>query len=164
MEYRKPCAAVIVMQILLVTLSLSTLGLTGLGIDFLSSVVLKQSSIQWPFGWQPPATWSPFQTVFAIASAILLVAIATAALKYFAAISSGALSQHILIRLRTEVYAKLQKLGFQFYDSGESSSIINRAAGDANNVRNFVDGVIIRLITVFLTLTVFLAYMFRMHV
>jgi ABC-type multidrug transport system fused ATPase/permease subunit len=163
MEYRKPCAAVILMQTMLVTLSLSTLGLTGLGIDFLSSVVLKQPAIQWPFGWQPPTSWTPFQTVLAIASAILLVALATAALKYFAAISSGALSQHILIRLRTDIYTRLQQLSFHFYDNGESSSIINRAAGDANNVRNFVDGVLIRVITVLLTLTIYLAYMIQMH-
>ena len=165
LEYRGPCAVVLLMQTVLVALSLSTLGLTGIGIDYLSSQVLKESDPpQWPFGIQPPPSWSALQIITGLSATILLVAIATAGLKYLAAISSGALSQHILIRLRTEIYAKLQQLGFHFYDSGESSSIINRAAGDANNVRNFVDGVIIRLITVVLTLTVFLLYMFRMHV
>ena len=165
LEYRGPCAVVLLMQTVLVALSLSTLGLTGIGIDYLSSQVLKESDPpQWPFGIQPSPSWSALQIITGLSATILLVAIATAGLKYLAAISSGALSQHILIRLRTEIYAKLQQLGFHFYDSGESSSIINRAAGDANNVRNFVDGVIIRLITVVLTLTVFLLYMFRMHV
>jgi ATP-binding cassette subfamily B protein len=153
------------MQTVLVALSLSTLGLTGVGIDYLSSQVLNNGETpRWPFGMAPPASWSPVQVIVVLSLTILVVAMLTAGLKYLAAVASGALSQHILIRLRTEIYAKLQQLGFQFYDSGESSSIINRAAGDANNVRNFVDGVIIRLITVFLTLTVFLAYMFRMHV
>jgi ABC-type multidrug transport system fused ATPase/permease subunit len=165
MEYRGPSTVVLLMQTVLVALSLSTLGLTGLGIDYLSAQVLKNADpVKWPFGLQPPVGWTPFQVITALSGAILLVALATAALKYFAAIASGALSQQILIRVRTEIYAKLQQLSFQFYDSGESSSIINRAAGDANNVRNFVDGVIIRLLTVLLTLTVFLVYMFRMHV
>jgi ATP-binding cassette subfamily B protein len=165
LEYRRPCVMVVLMQTVLVALSLSTLGLTGVGIDYLSSQVLNNGETpRWPFGMAPPASWSPVQVIVVLSLTILVVAMLTAGLKYLAAVASGALSQHILIRLRTEVYAKLQKLGFQFYDSGESSSIINRAAGDANNVRNFVDGVIIRLITVFLTLTVFLAYMFRMHV
>lgn len=165
LEYRRPCVMVVLMQTVLVALSLSTLGLTGVGIDYLSSQVLNNGETpRWPFGISPPASWSPVQVIVVLSLTILVVAMLTAGLKYLAAVASGALSQHILIRLRTEIYAKLQRLGFQFYDSGESSSIINRAAGDANNVRNFVDGVIIRLITVFLTLTVFLAYMFRMHV
>jgi ABC-type multidrug transport system fused ATPase/permease subunit len=165
LEYKKPCAAVLVMQTTLVALSLSTLGLTGLGIDFLSSQVLKsESSVQWPFGITVPAGMTPFQVIATLSATILYVAAVTAVLKYLAAVSSAALSQHILIRLRTEIYAKLQKLSFHFYDSGESSSIINRAAGDANNVRNFVDGVIIRVLTVSLTLTVYLCYMLNMHV
>ena len=165
LEYRGPCTAVVLMQTLLVTMSLSTLGMTGLGIDYLSSQVLKTAEApRWPFGLQPPTDWSPMTVVAALSSTILIVALLTAVLKYFAAVASAALSQKILIRLRTEIYEKLQQLSFSFYDAGESSSIINRAAGDANNVRNFVDGVIIRVLTVTLTLTVYLAYMLRMHI
>lgn len=164
LEYRRPCFAVVCLQAMLVWLGLSTLGLTGLGIDYLQHCVLKNAEPpDWPFGWVPPDTWSPMTVVAILSAAIFAVAVLTAGLKYLAAIASGALSQQILIRLRTEIYTKLQVLGFQFYDAGESSSIINRAAGDANNVRNFIDGVIIRLITVVLTLTVYLVYMMRMH-
>ena len=153
------------MQILLVVLSLSTLGITGLGIDYLSSQVLQDSAPpQWPLGLLPPAAWTPLQVITALSGLILVVAIFTAALKYLAAIASSALSQEVLIRIRTDVYSKLQQLSFNFYDAGESSSIINRAAGDASNVRNFVDGVIIKVLTVVLTLTVYLVYMLKMHV
>lgn len=164
LEYRRPCVAVVLMQVMLVALSLSTLGLTGLGIDYLQYCVLQNAEApQWPFGLKPPATWSPMNVVALLSASIFVVASMTAGLKYLAAVASGALSQHILIRIRTEIYAKLQELSFCFYDAGESSSIINRAAGDANNVRNFIDGVIIRLITVVLTLTVYLVYMMQMH-
>jgi len=153
------------MQITLVALGLSTLGMTGLGIDYLSSQVLKNSpSAQWPFGLHPPAAWSSLQVIAALSGMIFVVALLSAALKYLAAVASAALSQQVLIRIRTDVYSKLQQLSFNFYDAGESSSIINRAAGDASNVRNFVDGVIIKVLTVFLTLTVYLIYMFKMHV
>ena len=153
------------MQIALVVLSLSTLGITGLGIDYLSSQVLKNSvPPQWPLGLHPPAAWSPLQVVTAMSGLILVVALLTAALKYLAAIASSALSQEVLVRIRTDVYSKLQQLSFNFYDAGDSSSIINRAAGDASNVRNFVDGVIIKVLTVLLTLTVYLVYMLKMHV
>ncbi|MEJ7591477.1 MAG: ABC transporter ATP-binding protein [Planctomycetaceae bacterium] len=165
LEYRGPCTAVVLMQITLVVLSLSTLGITGLGIDYLSSQVLKNSAPpQWPLGLHPPATWSPLQVITALSGLILIVAMLTAALKYLAAIASSALSQEVLVRIRTDVYSKLQQLSFNFYDAGESSSIINRAAGDASNVRNFVDGVIIQVLTVLLTLTVYLVYMLKMHV
>lgn len=165
LEYRGPCTAVVLMQIALVALGLSTLGMTGLGIDYLSSQVLKKSPpAHWPFGLQPPASWSSLQVITTLSGMILIVAVLTAALKYLAAVASAALSQEVLIRIRTDVYSKLQQLSFNFYDAGESSSIINRAAGDASNVRNFIDGVIIKVLTVFLTLTVYLIYMFRMHV
>ncbi len=165
LEYRGPCTAVVLMQITLVVLSLSTLGITGLGIDYLSSQVLKDSAPpQWPLGLHPPAAWSPLQVITALSGLILVVAMLTAALKYLAAIASSALSQEVLVRIRTDVYSKLQQLSFNFYDAGESSSIINRAAGDASNVRNFVDGVIIKVLTVLLTLTVYMVYMLKMHV
>lgn len=153
------------MQIALVGLNLSTLGMTGLGIDYLTSQVVRDSaSPRWPFGMTPPAAWSPLQVITLLSGLILGVAILTAGLKYLAAIASSALSQEVLVRIRTDVYSKLQQLNFNFYDAGDSSSIINRAAGDANNVRSFVDGVIIKVLTVFLTLTVYLVYMLKMHV
>lgn len=152
------------MQITLVVLSLSTLGMTGLGIDYLSSQVLRNSvPPQWPLGLHPPAAWSPLQVVTSLSGLILIVAMLTAALKYLAAIASSALSQEVLVRIRTDVYSKLQHLSFNFYDAGDSSSIINRAAGDASNVRSFIDGVIIKVLTVLLTLTVYLVYMLKMH-
>ncbi len=165
LEYRGPCTAVVLMQIMLVVLGLSTLGITGLGIDYLSSQVLKDSTPpQWPLGLHPPDAWSPLQVITALSGLVLGVAMLTAALKYLAAIASAALSQEVLVRIRTDVYSKLQQLSFNFYDAGQSSSIINRAAGDASNVRAFVDGVIIKVLTVLLTLTVYLVYMLKMHV
>lgn len=165
LEYRGPCTAVVFMQIALVALNLSTLGLTGLGIDYLSSQVLKNAAEpRWPLGLHPPASWSPLQVIVGLSISILAIAMFTAGLKYLSAVASAALSQEVLVRIRTDVYSKLQKLSFNFYDAGESSSIINRAAGDASNVRNFIDGVIIKVLTVVLTLSVYLIYMLRMHV
>ncbi|MFO1095544.1 MAG: ABC transporter ATP-binding protein [Planctomycetaceae bacterium] len=58
----------------------------------------------------------------------------------------------------------LQRLSFHFFDGNASSSIINRAAGDVNAVRLFVDGVLVRIMTTTLTLAVYLIYMFNVHV
>ncbi|WP_437227985.1 ABC transporter ATP-binding protein [Planctomicrobium sp. SH661] len=165
LEYRGACAAMLLFDIALVTLAMGSLGLTGLGIDYIRHQVDPTSPApEFPLGILPPATASPFAVVCMIAGLVLLFALVGAALRYAAAIAAAALSQQVLIRVRTDVYSKLQVLSFQFYDAGESSSIINRAAGDANAVRNFVDGVMIKVLTVGLTLTVYLVYMLRMNV
>ncbi len=165
LEYRRPCFHVVFLQFLLVALGLSTLGLTGLAIDYLRSVVVPGAeAVRWPLGIVPPASWTPVTVVAALSGVILAVALLTALMKYVAAIAAAALSQEVLIRMRTEIYAKLQQLNFSFYDAGESSSIINRAAGDANSVRSFIDGVVIRVLTVALTLAVYLFYMLQTHV
>ena len=59
-----------------------------------------------------------------------LVALLTAALRYAAAYATAGLTQRILVQLRSDVYSKLQRLSFHFFDGNASSSIINRAAGE----------------------------------
>lgn len=164
-EYRRGCVEMIAMHLGLVALTLSGLGLTGLGIDYIRSVIEPGSTTpQWPFGIVPPTDWTPMQVVLAIAGAVMIAGLLTALLRYFAAIAAARLTQRVLLRLRSDVYEKLQQLNFDFYDSGESSSIINRAAGDVSSVRSFVDGVIIKVLSVLLTLIVYLVYMLRVHV
>ncbi len=164
-EYRGACFAVVTLQLLIVGLSLGGLGLTGLGIDFLRSTVDPASPApKWPLGIQPPARWSPQTTIWFLAGLILAAAVLNAFIRWAAAIAAANLSQQILLRLRASVFEKLQRLSFAFYDAGQSSSIINRAAGDVNAVRSFVDGVIIKVSITSLTLAVYVFYMLRVHV
>jgi len=165
LEYRFPCAAMLLFDLALVTLAMSGLGMTGVGIDYLRHQVdPKSPPPAFPLGWQPPETWTPFGVVCLISGLVLTFALLGTVVRYAAAVAASALSQRVLLRIRTDVYSKLQVLSFQFYDAGESSSIINRAAGDANAVRNFIDGVMIKILTVVLTLTVYLVYMLRVNV
>jgi ATP-binding cassette subfamily B protein len=155
----------VLLNVVLVVLSLATLGLTGLGIDFIRHQVQPGSlPPRWPFGMAPPASWTPMTVVSVLAAVIFVTAIANAAVRFLAALATADLTQTILIRLRAGVFEKLQHLSFRFYDAGESSSIINRAAGDVNAVRSFVDQVLIKIVTVTLTLAVYLVYMLKVHV
>jgi ATP-binding cassette subfamily B protein len=164
-EYRGACVRVIVLQLTLVGLSLSGLGLTGLGIDYLRSQVDPTGGPPvWPFGWSPPESWTPKTVIAVIAVAVFVFAAVNALVRFGAALAAADLSQRILLRLRADVFDKLQRLNFAFYDTGQSSSIINRAAGDVNAVRSFVDGVIVKVTIVTLTLSVYLFYMLRVHV
>ncbi|OHB76356.1 MAG: ABC transporter [Planctomycetes bacterium RBG_16_64_10] len=164
-RYRMPCLLVGALQILLVVIHLAGLGLAGLGIDVIRHALDPSVSVpRWPLGIAPPASWSTFQLVLAIALAILVVALINAVVKYVAAVAAAELSQRVLVQLRSDVYDKLQRLSFRFFDASSSSSLINRAAGDVQAVRTFVDGVIIKVLTVVLSLVVYVAYMLSVHV
>lgn len=164
-EYRWGALLMVGMHVLLVGLSIATLGLTGLGIDYIRHVVQPESRAPaWPFGIMPPADWTPRTVVASLSLLILAAALTNALVRFLAAIATANLTQTILVALRAGVFEKLQRLSFHFYDSGESSSIINRAAGDVNAVRSFVDAVLVKIVTVALTLAVYLVYMLRVHV
>ena len=53
---------------------------------------------------------------------------------------------------------------FSFFDVHDSSSLDQSRGGDVQAVRGFVDGVILKVLTVVLSLAVYLAYMLSMHV
>jgi len=164
-HYRLGCVRVVTQQALLVVLSLVVLGLTGLGIDYIRAQVDPTSvTPNWPLGWHPPASWPPLAVVSLIAGGILLAAIANMLLRYRAASTVADLTQQIVVQLRTDVYDKLQRLSFRFYDKHESGSIINRVTGDVQAVRMFVDGVLIQVLVAALSLVMYLAYMMRLNV
>lgn len=165
LEYRRACAALLFFDVSLVAVTLGSLGMIGVGIDFIRHQGDPQTPVpKFPFGWTPPESMTPFGVICAIASVCLVLAMLSALLRFLSAYASASLSQQVLVRIRTDVYEKLQQLSFQFYDAGESSSIINRAAGDANAVRSFVDGVMVKVLTVSLTLVVYLYYMLQVNV
>ena len=165
-RHRAGCFLVVVQQMALVLLSLGQLGLTGLAIDFIRSCIAPGTGgvSAWPLGWRPPADWHPLAVVGLVSATILGLAMIHATLRFWGAVTLSNLVQQIVIRLRSDVYNKLQRLSFRFFDANQSGSIINRVAGDVQAVRQFVDGVILQVLTVVLSLAVYLAYMLSVHV
>jgi len=102
--------------------------------------------------------------VAAIAATMLGLAVLHTFLRYWAAVSASQLAQTIIVQLRVDVYDKLQRLSFRFFDANNSSSLINRVAGDVQAVRVFVDGVMVEVIVIVLSLLVYLGYMLSIHV
>jgi ATP-binding cassette, subfamily B, bacterial len=164
-RHRAGCFLVVVQQMALVLLSLGQLGLTGLAIDFIRSCIAPGTGISaWPLGWGPPADWHPLTVVWLVSATILALALIHATLRFWGAVTLSNLVQQIVIRLRSDVYNKLQRLSFRFFDANQSGSVINRVAGDVQAVRQFVDGVILQVLTVVLSLAVYLAYMLSVNV
>ncbi len=66
-------------------------------------------------------------------------------MNYSYAISVGDVVHLKLVpELRTQVFHKLQRLSFRFFDENATGSIINRVTGDVQSVRSFVDGVLLQ--------------------
>lgn len=164
-RYRRMCVAVLTVQILLLAISLSGLGLIGLAIDLLRHRLAPSSPPpNWPLGLSPPAGWSAIGCIGLIAGAIVALALVNTLLRYLSALAVAELTQRVIVHLRAAVYDKLQRLSFRFFDSNDSSSIINRVAIDVPMIPLFIEGVILRVILVGLSLGVYLAYMLSVHV
>ncbi len=165
-QYRWDCIAILLLQLVILTLALSGLGFVGVGIDFIRETIGETSNpIKWPFGLAPPEHWPHMQTILVIAIAIFLIAFIRGLLQYIYTTRLAYLVQaKIILDLRASVYDKLQQLSFRFFDANASGSIINRVTGDVQAVRLFVDGVLMQSVILVLSVGVFLFYMLSIEV
>ncbi len=164
-QYRWGCLRLLALQSLLLLTALGALRLLGLGIDL----------IRWHVGAadQPPSlplsqillSWPPMRQIALIAGLILLLELVRGTLNYIYALSAGYLVHtRIVPELRGQVYEKLQKLSFRFFDANATGSIINRVTSDVQSVRAFIDGVLIQFVLLAVSLVCYLAYMLSLHV
>ncbi|HEY1107360.1 MAG TPA: ABC transporter ATP-binding protein [Opitutaceae bacterium] len=163
-RYRLHCLKVLSIQLVLLSLGIFGLGLTGVGIDY-----IKHKIDGTPLGANKlhltlPETWPYWQVLGMLAGLILLFALARAALNYTYAVSVNKLvQQRLVVDLRAEVYDKLQRLSFRFFDANTTSSIITRVTSDVQGVRMFVDQVLIQSVIMVISLTVYLIYMVSLN-
>jgi len=164
-RYRLGCVQTIGLQLLLLGIGVSGLGLTGLGIDYIHHQVVPTSRPpHWPFGLAPPVNWPPLGALALIAGLILMLALVRALLTYSYSIAIVKLVQQgIVVDLRAQVYDKLQRLSFRFFDANTSGTLINRITGDVQSVRMFVDGAVIQGVILLISLALYLAYMLQIH-
>ncbi len=181
-RYRAGCIKVLSIQLVLLTMGLAGLSLTGLGIDYIRHQVITpasgpphpaavgaqaQSAPPVPAA-KPglidisrlPHDWPPMQVIALLAGSILLLALCRALLNYSYLISSNILLQQELVPdLRAVIYDKLQSLSFRFFDANSTGSIITRVTGDVQSVRMFLDQVLFQSVIMAVSLTVYVIYM-----
>jgi ATP-binding cassette subfamily B protein len=164
-HYRADFLLSMVLSLVLLLLGLLGLQLLGVVIDVIRHAL--DPSLQaphYPFGWRPPASWTPVQIVTALALAIMAQAGLRAILTYHYNLSTARLTQaEIVPDLRDKLYARLQRLSFHFFDVHGSSSIFNRVTGDVQNTRLFVDGVLLQGLNMLLTLAAYAVFMWHIH-
>jgi len=164
-RYRAGCLKVLALQILLLLIGLSGLSFTGIGIDYLRQQLQPNSpDPHWLFGWRPPPDWPPAAVLGLVAGCILGLALLRVVLTFLYQAQVGELVQgRIVVDLRAQVYDKLQRLSFRFFDENASGSIINRVTRDVQATRLFIDGVLLPGIIMALSLGIYLAYMLSLH-
>ena len=164
--YRWGCLRLLILQGLLLITALSVLRLTGLGIDVVHHFAdpEKAKPPEYPFGLAPPDSWTPLAQIGVIAGLILLVEVVRGLLNYPNALSAGSLIHtRIVVDLRARVYDKLQRLSFSFFDTNATGTIINRVTSDVQGVRAFVDGVLIQLVVLVISLVCYTVAMLSVH-
>jgi len=164
-QFKANCVWSIVLSILLLLLGIAGLQLLGLAIDVIRQALDPSlPKPLYPFGWQPPAGWTPLRIVTVVALAIVAQAIVRAMLTYAYNMVTARLAQgEIVPALRAQLYAKLQRLSFSFFDLHGSNSIFNRVTGDVQNTRLFVDGVLLQGLNMVLTLAAYAFFMWRIQ-
>ena len=159
-RYRLHCLQVLGIQLVLLTLGIGGLSFTGLGIDFIRHKVEGTPLGANPLHFTLPADWAPLRVLGLLAGLILLFALIRAVLNYTYAVSVNRLvQQKLVVDLRGEVYDKLQRLSFRFFDANTTGSIITRVTGDVQSVRMFVDQVLIQSVIMGISLTAYVIYM-----
>ncbi|MGP8201834.1 MAG: ABC transporter ATP-binding protein [Limisphaerales bacterium] len=164
-HYRADFLLSLGLSLALLLLGLLGLQLLGVVIDVIRHALdPSQRAPAYPFGWVPPADWTALRVVTALSLAIIVQAVLRAALTWAYNMTTARLTQgEIVPDLRDQLYARLQRLSFPFFDMHGSSSIFNRVTGDVQNTRLFVDGVLLQGINMILTLVAYGVFMWRIH-
>jgi ATP-binding cassette subfamily B protein len=165
-RYRLRCIQVLGIQLILLTMGLVGLSFTGIGIDYIRQVMAHRAPGSPPvkpvsfLHMTLPPDMTPMHVLAALGGMILVLSCCRAALNYIYAVKVNVLvQQKLVVDLRAEIYDKLQRLSFRFFDANTTGSIITRVTGDVQSVRMFVDQVLIQSVIMVISLTVYAIYM-----
>ncbi|MEM6822660.1 MAG: ABC transporter ATP-binding protein [Verrucomicrobiota bacterium] len=166
LDYKWSVALTFVLQVFAVILTVVVLWLTGFAIDTLrhqADPSVPAPVIPWT--WLQLEDWSAVRMIqlaaVIIFAASILRMVTQIGANWILAYLTG---MKIVPELRTQVFDQLQKLSFRFFDTNASSSLINRVTQDVQLVRSFIDEGMIRVMIIFITVSVYLVYMLKIHV
>ena len=165
-HYRARSLQVFLLQVVLLVMTLAGLRFSGLAVDVIRYALDHTARAPiWPFSLDFPRHFSLLAQLCLIAAAILATAATGALLNYSYSVTVGRLVHlEIVPNLRAELFTRLQRLSFRFFDKNSNGAIVNRVTVDVQMLRSFVDGVIIQGAVLLLSLGIFLGYMLHTHV
>ena len=163
-RYRLRCLGVLGIQLVLLTMGIFGLSFTGVGIDYIRHQVMHTPISPNRLHLALPADWPRMRVLELLAGLIMGLALCRGVLNYIYNISVNILvQQKLVVDLRGEVYDKLQRLSFRFFDANTTGSIITRVTSDVQAVRMFVDQVLIQSLIMAISLTVYVVYMANLN-
>ena len=161
-SHRTDCLQLLGLQLILVVFTVAVFVLAGIGVDYIRHCADKANIPAPTLPFFIPAGSGDVATLWWLAGGIVAVALLRAGVSFvFGLVSVRFMHGRIVVNLRAQVFAKLQQLSFRFFDSNASGSIINRVTSDAHSVRIFIEGVLLQLAIIAVTLVVCSVYMFR---
>ncbi len=140
-------------------------GTAGLGIDYLrTQLEAGAPPVRWPHFLAVVGSWKPSGVLSLVAGVILVAALARGLLTWLGGVLLARLvHRRVIAGLQTAVFSKLQRLHFRFFDRNNRGEIINRATGDIQAVRVFIETVLIQILVTILTALVWIVYMAAIH-
>ena len=160
-SYRSDCLQLLGLQLVVVFLTVAVIALAGVGIDFVRHCTDRAIPAP-PLPFFVPTDATDKAVFVWLGAGILVAALLRAVISYvFGLVSVRFLHGRIVVNLRSQVFAKLQQLSFRFFDSNASGSIINRVTSDAHAIRLFIEGVVLQLAIITITLVACSVYMLR---
>ncbi|MEY3110324.1 MAG: hypothetical protein RL079_1009, partial [Verrucomicrobiota bacterium] len=160
-SYRSDCLQLLGLQLVVVFLTVAVIALAGVGIDFVRHCTDRAIPAP-PLPFFVPSDATDKAVFVWLGAGILVAALLRAIISYvFGLVSVRFLHGRIVVNLRSQVFAKLQQLSFRFFDSNASGSIINRVTSDAHAIRLFIEGVVLQLAIITITLVACSVYMLR---
>jgi len=165
-RYPLECVFILALQVLLLTMGMLGILYTGVGIDFIGHAANVEHDVpQWPLGLTPPAAWETTTVIWVLAGWILLLALVRSGANYWYTMRLARFTQNkIVFRRRTDIYDKVQRLSFRFFDQNASGSIINRVTGDVMMVNMFMSQVMMQSIIMVVSLLIYVGILFTIHV
>ena len=139
-RYRARTLQVFLLQVVLLAMTLSGLRFSGLAIDVIRHAMDGAARIpKWPMGIELHRDWSLTAQLLLIALAIVATATIGALLNYAYSVTVARLVHlEIVPDLRAELFTRLQRLSFRFFDRNSNGAIVNRVTADVQMLRSFV--------------------------
>ena len=164
-RHRWGCCTLLAQQVMLLAMALVGLGLTGLAIDIIRHEVDPASAAPaWPVGFTFPPNWSALTQVLMLAGAVLLLATMRAAPELSAChlVGPGGAAadrgRAARVDLRKTARPEQSLLSHEFHDLDHQSR--HRRCPGGATVRR---GMVLQMVILLLSLSVYLAYMLRIH-
>jgi ABC-type multidrug transport system fused ATPase/permease subunit len=122
---------------------------------------------------QPLVTPSPWvnetigtdrmRILYTAAGALLLFALFRGIFYYFQSVLTSYVGQEVVIRIRRQLFAHLQRLSLRFHNESSTGDLLTRLTGDINNLRQLLAASLLSLISEGILLISFLVVMFVMN-